>query len=356
MSKVLNVGVIGVGGIARVHMPGWAASPHAQVVAGADLSSDALSKWAKEHDVAVARCYGKPDDLLADPDVDIVDICTPSMYHAPLAIAALNAGKHVICEKPLAPTPKEILQMIDARDRSGKLLMTAQHQRFEGAAMALKKEVDDGFLGEVYYARAWILRRTQMPVGPGFVYKKNSGGGPCIDVGVHALDRALWLMGNPLPVRVTGVFGTHLARQPGAFSDWGGNVPADTDVEDFAAGFIRFDNGAALSLECSWLMHHPTNEEKLWLYGTQGGATLPDATLYRSDNEKKQRYDITLTKRDQPHKPHALECMEFAKAIVEGRPSPVPPEESLSVQRILAGLYESGSTGREVELSTNQSL
>ena len=124
MSK-LRVGVVGVGGIARTHMPGWAASEHAEVVAGSDVSQEALTRWGQEHDVK--KLHTDPEALFNDSDIDVIDVCTPSTYHAPLSIAALESGKHVICEKPLAPTPDEILRMIAARDKSSKMLMTAQH-------------------------------------------------------------------------------------------------------------------------------------------------------------------------------------------------------------------------------------
>lgn len=350
MSKILNVGVIGVGGIAGTHMPGWAASEHAKVAAGADLNTEVLTKWAKDHDVDAAKCYAKTEDLFADPDVDIIDICAPSNYHADLAIAALEAGKHVICEKPLAPKPADIERMIAARDKSGKMLMTAQHMRFIGSHIAAKKEIDAGRLGDIYHTRAWWLRRTELPARPGFIYKKNSGGGPCIDIGVHQLDLALWLIGNPKPVTVTGVSGKFVAGMPGAFSDWGGDVAPDMDVEDFAAGFVRFEDGTSLSLEVSWMMHHPKQEHPLWVYGNKAGLAVHDATVYESDNERRQRYDVKLTHTPQPHPPHATECMAFAEAIATGQPSPVPAEQSLDVQRILDGLYQSAEAKQEIRL------
>ena len=226
--KPLNVAVIGVGGIAKMHMPGWAASTNAQVVAGADISQEALDRWGKEFEVD--RLTTDANELIGDASIDIIDICTPNRYHADLAIAAMKAGKHVICEKPLAVTPDEIRRMIKARDASGKLLMTAQHMRFGGAAQALKAEIEAGALGEIYHGRSWWLRRAALPTGDGFILKKHSGGGPCIDIGVHTLDLALWMMGHPKPVSVTGVARRELASQKGAFSIWGGTVPAKIDV------------------------------------------------------------------------------------------------------------------------------
>jgi predicted dehydrogenase len=238
MGDKLQVAVVGVGGIAGAHMPGWKASEDAELVAGCDLNAEALAKWGAEH--GVEKLYADVEDLWRDDTIDIVDICTPNRYHAPLSIAALEAGKHVMCEKPLAPTPEEIRQMIAARDKAGKLLMTAQSARFAGNARAFKEEVDQGALGEVYHARCWTLRRAGVPVGPGFIQKKHSGGGPCIDMGVHMLDLALWWMGNPQPVSVSGIAVAPLAHQQGAFSEWGRvPIPPEYDVEDFAAGFVR---------------------------------------------------------------------------------------------------------------------
>lgn len=352
MTKTLKVGVIGLGGISNTHMPGWSASPHTEVVAGSDINPAVFETWRTKY--GISRFYENPADLINDPELDIVDICSPNMFHAEQAIAALGAGKHVICEKPLAPTPNEVRKMIAARNQSGKLLMTAQHFRFGGVARAMKAEIDTGILGDVYHARSWMLRRGFLPVRPTFIYKKNSGGGPTIDIGVHILDLTLWLMGHPKPVAVSGVARTALAKREGAFSQSGRTpIPQDIDVEDFAAAFVRFDTGATMILEVSWLLHHntPGEDSRVWLYGTEGGCEFPKAEFMRSNYDTRQYSNTQLTMTQDTTEPHALECMEFARAIVEGLPSPVPPEESLIVQTILDGIYRSQEAGREVEVS-----
>lgn len=353
MSKTLNVGVIGIGGIARTHMPGWAASEQAEVVAGSDINDKALAEWGRLH--GATKLSTDPADLFRDPDIDIIDICTPNMYHAPLAIAALEAGKHVICEKPLAPTPGEIKQMIAARDRAGKLLMTAQHFRFKGNSQAMKREIATGTLGDVYHARSWMMRRNGFIPSPTFYQKRHSGGGPCIDIGVHVLDLTLWLMGNPQPAVVTGVAKAPLVHLPGQFAAWTGAPvnSADWDVEDFAAAFVRFENGATLVLEVSWLLHHDIQGEdmQIWLYGTGGGAHWPKADFLASDFATRQLSNRTLKLTKDPMEPHALECVEFARAVAEGAPSPVPAEQSLQVLAILDGIYRSQQSGGEVKLS-----
>jgi predicted dehydrogenase len=333
-------------------MPGWGASEHAKVVAGADIRSDALQLWGEQW--GVQRLTTDSAELIDDPEIEIIDICTPNNYHAPLAVAALRAGKHVICEKPLAPTPSEIRDMIAARDASGKLLMTAQHFRFRGSSRAMKAEIDGGALGDIYHARSWLLRRAAAPTRPGFIMKQHSSGGPCIDIGVHILDLTLWFMGNPKPVSVTGVARAELAHQPGAFSVWGGPIPSSFDVEDFAAAFVRFENGATLILEVSWMLHHETGDGaadmQMWLYGTQGGSHWPRCEVYESNNETMQHYNRVLRITRDTLEAHALECVEFAQAVAGGGPSPVPAEESLQVMAILDGVYRSQETGGEVRI------
>lgn len=352
MSKALKVGLIGVGGISHTHMPGWAASDHAEVVAGADINDVALKAWGTKH--GVTHLHTKIDDLLANPDIDIVDICTPNMYHTPLVIAALEAGKHVLCEKPLAPTPADIQKIIQAKNKAGKEVMTGQHFRFKGVSQAMKQEIAAGVLGDVYHARAWMLRRNAFIPTPTFIHQKHSGGGACIDIGVHILDLTLWLMGNPKPISVSGTARTELAMQEGQFSIWakGSEVPNSWDVEEFANAFVRFENGATLMLEVSWLLHHDTPKEdmQMWLYGSDGGCHWPKAEFLSSNLEAKQLTNRSLQLTDDVMEPHAFECFEFARALAEGRPSPVPPEEALQVMSILNGIYQSQEEGREVRL------
>ncbi len=350
MRDKLKVGIIGVGGIANAHMPGWTENPYAEIVAGSDISQPHLDAWGERY--SIGRLTTDPNELINDPSIDIIDICTPNNYHVPLAIAAMKAGKHVLCEKPLAPTPAAVRDMIRTRDETGRMLMTAQHFRFSGTAKAMKAEIDTGALGEIYHARGWMLRRAAVPTGPGFILKEKATGGACIDIGVHILDLTLWFMGNPKPISVTGVARSELAHLPGVFSIWGGNVPKEIDVEEFASAFVRFENGATLILEVSWLLHHDTEGEdmQVWLYGKAGGAHWPKCEVYQSNYSTRQIYNrkLTLTKNIRP--PHAQECIEFAEAIVEGKPSPVPAEQSLQVMTILDAVYRSQDAGREIKL------
>ena len=224
---------------------------------------------------------------------------------------------------------------------------------------ALKREIDAGALGEVYHARGWMLRRSAYIPTPTFVYRTNAGGGATIDIGVHILDLLLWMMGNPRPISVSGVARTELSTREGAFSVWHpAAMPRDMDVEEFAAAFVRFDNGATLMLEVSWALHHetPVEDMQMWLYGREGGAHWPSAKLLSTGYNTRQLYTNQLEVTGDLMPPHALECMAFAEALADGRPSPVPPEQSLQVTEILDAIYRSQATGREIRLDEEAAL
>ena len=348
MTKKLKVAIIGLGIIARLHAEGWRESPLAEVVAGCDTNPEVFKNWEKEF--GIKKFSTDPTELINDPEIDIIDICSPNRFHPSQTIAALEAGKHVMCEKPLAPTVSEIREMINARDKSGKLLMTAHHFRFTGTARALKAEIDSGALGKIYHARSWWLRRAGAPIRPSLIYKSQAFAGVGIDLGVHMIDLTLWLMGNPRPTSVTGVARTEIARQTGAFSLWGGDIPLDFDVDEFSAAFVRFENGASLVIEVSWLLHHTSDQDDVqtWLYGDKAGAHWPSCVIYETNNLHKQQYNRALKLVEDKIRPHYLECIEFAEAVKAGGPSPVPAEQSLQVGQILEALYQSQETGREV--------
>ena len=209
MSKI-KVGIIGVGGIAKLHVPGWHLSEHAELIAGSDINKSTLEDWGNTNQIK--KLYLDPLDMINDPDIDVIDICAPNNYHCDLAIKAMQAGKDVLCEKPLAPNASQIKKMIEVRDQTKKKLMCAQHFRFRKDSQLIKDQSKS--IGSIYHARSWMLRRNFLPVSLGFLKKENSGGGPCIDIGVHVLDLTLWFMNNPEPLSVTGVSKTELAKQP----------------------------------------------------------------------------------------------------------------------------------------------
>ena len=348
-NRKLRVGIIGTGGISGLHFQGWQKLPDCEIVACYDLSPEAAKKRAEEF--GVPDTYKTAQALLARKDIDVVDVCTPNRFHRKYAVAALNAGKHVLCEKPLALTPREVDAMIAAAKKRKRKLMCAQHQRFQASSEALKQYLTKPGIGEVYYTRAWYLRRRQLPTRPGFIYKKQSGGGPCIDVGVHILDLALYMMGNFEPVSVFGMSVTKLAKRRETWSewDWGCFDKKGLDVEDFAAGMVRFADGAMLSLECSWMANiKPRGYQSIDLLGTKAGAKWPECEIY--DHTDRDYMDTKIDVRDRGEEAHHAEVRHFAEAIMGGKPVPVPPEQSRAVMAILDGLYRSQKTGHEVRL------
>ena len=343
----LQVGVIGVGGIGHdQHLPGWLKVPFAEVTAIADLSPEALDRVHKVF--PIPHRFLDWRDLVALPDLDIVDICTPNRTHAPMTLAALEVGKHVLCEKPLAITSAEVRGIRDAADRADRLVMAAQHFRFDPATKQVKALIDGGMLGEIYYARAQWLRRRLLPPRSTFIEKRLSGGGPAFDIGVHVLDLAYWFMGAPEPVTVSAFVDAKLAHRKDITSAWGEWNRDQIDVEDFAAGFVRFATGAALTLETSWLAFQPERETiRIQCYGTRGGALWPDGIISGETNQTP--WDLRVQDGAKGN-PHHEEILQFALAVRDGLPSPVPLLETLNVTRILEGFYRSAQAGKEVTL------
>ena len=348
--KTLRVGMIGCGGISRIHFEGWKSYEGAEVVACTDIVQDAAEARAKEFDVADVEKSATA--LLKRKDIDAVDICTANRSHKPITIQALKSGKHVLCEKPFALTGKEVDEMISAAKTSRKKLMCAQHMRFSAEALAMKEYIDENPLGEIYYGRAWYNRRRQLPARDTFIYKKLSGGGPCIDVGVHILDLALHLMGNFEPVSVTGIAVNKIAPRPESFTEfeWGNFDKKGMDVEDFAAGLIRFKNGAALSLECSFMLNQKNGSDMaVSLFGDKAGIAYPQLEAYDCTSNHYRETKITARNRKPEAHQYAIHC--FADAVLgKAKAVPVLPEQSRAVIAILEGLYKSAKSGKEVKL------
>ncbi|MBI5724526.1 MAG: Gfo/Idh/MocA family oxidoreductase [Planctomycetes bacterium] len=347
--RKLKVGMLGAGGISRVHCEGWAKLPDCELAAITDLSKDACQTRAKEFNIP--NIDATPQEMFAREDLDIIDIVVPNRFHCPFTISALQAGKHVLCEKPLALSVAEVDEMIAAAEKTGKKLMCAQHMRFEPKSQSIKEYMARRPLGEIYYARAWYLRRRQLPCTPGFMYRKNAGGGCCIDVGVHVLDLALFLMDNFSPASVSGISVTKLAKQADSWSEWGQIDRENIDVEDFAAGFIRFQDGSALSLECSFMLNmKPRSYSTIDLFGTLGGLKWPDCEFV--DHTSKDFIDVKMEVREDKAwgTAHHAEIREFAQAVRNDKPVPVPPRQTRAVIAILEGLYQSARTGKEVNL------
>ncbi|MFI5357452.1 MAG: Gfo/Idh/MocA family protein [Opitutales bacterium] len=346
-TRKFRVGIIGGGGIAQaVHIPGWKNLPEVEIGGIADVSPTTARQAA-----AAAGAAGVFTDFrdLLKLDLDAVDVCVPNKAHTPAVLAALESGRHVICEKPLATTTDEVREMGELADDKKLKLMTAQHQRFTEGGVAVKAWVDAGNVGETYHARVRAMRRAWLPPRIGFIDETLSGGGPCMDIGVHALDLCLWLMGFPKPVRVSGTAKTVFAKGHTMPNMWGEWDRERYTVEDFASGFVHFDNGATLVLEAAWMCHQDENEELLaQLFGTKGGVKWPDTRFATVVNQT--HVQGTLTNPVAVPHPHWNEIAAFHDSVVNHKPSPVPWTETIKVIGILEAIYASSKAGREVDV------
>ena len=355
MAATLKIGIIGAGGIMRgAHMPGWKITPDCEVVAVCDSNRATAEAFAKDFGIAADRIFTDFQQLVEVTGLDVVDIATPNRFHTPAVLAALARKLHVICEKPLAVTTAEVREMAAAAKSAGKLLMTGQNMRWGGSGQALKQFADSGALGDIYHARIHAVRRNWLPPAPTFIDTAISGGGPCMDIGVHALDLGLWLMGFPEPVRVSGTTMVNFAKGNDIPGGWGEWDRARFTVEDFASGFIHFANGATMVLEASWLQHQQEQEDfSARLFGKKASVHWPSGD-YASvvggalvDGKIKEKGGLKPS--------HQEEILAFVDAIRTGKPSPVPVEQTLKVISILEGIFESGRTGREVVLAAAKS-
>jgi len=344
MAKTIRVGVIGAGTIAPAHLRSYQQVPQAEVVAVCDIDKGRAKEAAAKF--SLPNVFTDFRQMLKGDLVDAVSVCTPNDCHAPQSIAALRAGKHVLCEKPLAMNGRQARQMVAAAQQAKRILMTAQCMRYSGAAQAMKQMVDDGRFGQLYFGKAMLLRRTGIPRG-WFQDKVQAGGGPLLDIGVHVLDLMWYLMGRPQPVSAFGVTFDLLGKSGQGMGGWGVNYnPKKFSVEDLAAAILRFRNGAAISLEASWAAH--TGDTFLVrVMGTKGGAQLnPDFALYEMAG--KTKLDVTPTP---PQLDGYLgECRHFIECLLAGKEPISPGSQSVIVVDMLDAIYKSAATGKLVTL------
>lgn len=349
----LRVAAVGTGNIFRsIHLPAWLANPEIELVAVCDAYRPGAQKIADEH--GIADVYDDYRDVIARDDVDVVGICTPNLYHSEVSVAALQAGKHVFCEKPDAINPAEAVKMAEAAKTSGKTLMVMRNNRYRPVSQFLRSYVEAGHMGDIYTGRCGWLRRRGIPgKGGWFTTKELSGGGPLIDLGVHMIDLAIWIMGNPKPVAVSGSVYTKFANSELSDSVHSafGNKQADGtfDVEDLATGFIRFENGASLQIEFSWASNVETEERFVELRGTKAGFTLrnDDLKLFTEIEGTLCNIVPQLPKDGGGHRNNINHFVD----VVRGRARPIfTPEQGVDMIHILSAIYESAQTGREVRL------
>jgi predicted dehydrogenase len=344
-SDRIRVGIIGAG-IGAFHARGYSKCPAAQIEAICDLDTDRAGKLAAEF--GVKKVFSDYRVMLDQEKLDAISVCTPNHLHAKVAVDALQAGCHVLCEKPLSVNAEEGKKIVQAAYKAKTKFMVGMNNRFRGDAQVLKQYIEAGELGDIYYARCAWIRRSGIPgMGSWFTQKQFAGGGPLIDIGVHALDLTLYLMGNPKP---SSVFGTTFAKfgpKGKGLGAWGTHIKGGKfDVEDLAVAQIRFKNGAVLAMEASWAQHIEKDRMYAEVYGDKAGGTLEPLRIF---TEKfGQKTDIT------PQFPNVVshdKCVEHFVDCIRLDKQPIPTgDQALDVMKILDAVYTSSKTGESVKI------
>jgi predicted dehydrogenase len=358
MSKV-RVGVVGVGSIAQMaHLPHYAKDAEVEIVALADPETERVGEYARSFPGQFDRPEPRVFDSLAamagalGSQIDAVSICTPNLSHVELAREALAAGWHVLLEKPMGTVVTDVEELVSIAERSGKMLMIGQSHRYRDDVEAIKRFIDAGDLGAIYFAKTRILRRRGTPSG-WFTDLSRSGGGPLMDIGVHALDLTWWLTGARKPLTVSGFLHRGIGQDhPSFVRRWTAQMAGNADneiytTEDFAAGFIRLEGGLALEMEVSWALNGPEDDAlKVEIFGSKGGVSLDPLRFYGMSHG----ILTTTTPTVGPGSLYEREISHFLTCVRTGRKPLSPPEEGLQVVRMLAALGESSNLGREVSL------
>jgi len=358
MSKKVKVGIVGCGAIVEgKYLRGLGSIPELEMVAFCDIIPERAENIRKKFNAPDAKIYVDYKELLKDESIDVIHVCTPNSSHAPISIAASNAGKHVMCEKPMATSYAEAKAMCDAAKNAGKLLTIGYQYRCYPEALYLKEMCEKDELGDIYFAKAHAVRRRGVPTWGVFLKEEEQGGGCLIDIGTHAIDMTLWMMNNYKPKSVMGTTYKKLNDKPDCGNIFGPWDPKDFTVEDSAFGFIVMENGATIILESSWALN--TNDEKescCSLSGTKAGAHMwGGLTIVTDKNGKMIDYKPNFDDGAIKYVPGVVvlsaeerEARTFYDAILYGKELRVKPEQALAVTQILEAIYESSKTGKPV--------
>lgn len=365
----LQIGFIGCGGIAhQKHFPGMKPMD-VDMAAFCDIIPERATQAAEKYGCTGAKVYTDYRELLKDPTIDAVHVLTPNVSHCEISVAALEAGKHVLCEKPMAATVADAQKMLDARDKSGKMLTIGYQYRHFHVNKTAKQVVDDGWLGEIYYAEATNLRRRGVPTWGVFTDKEKQGGGPLIDIGTHSLDLTLFMMNNYEVDYVVGTsfekLGRLLDEKTQGQTNWRGQKdvwnPETYEVEDSAMGHIKMKNGAVINLRTSWAINickdaGGNGQATILLAGTKGGLdTIEQRVRLNHVVAGQQTLSYVGEKVEEfmpgfsmGEAPPSQECVIWVNALKGEGELFVTADQAFIVTKILAAVYESSKTGKQV--------
>ncbi len=344
--KTLKIGFIGTGFIGQLQMNLLKKVAGADVVGAADIKESARLAAT---DLGVAQTFETYQKMLkALPDIEAVSVCTPNGLHLEHTVAALDAGKDVMVEKPMAMNAREGRKMLDAAKRNKKKLIVGFQHRFEPRSKMIRDQIVAGDFGKILYVRAQALRRRGIPSWGVFGQKKLQGGGPMIDIGVHCLEAAHYLIGSPKPISATGSTFTYLGNKPmKALAPWGAWDYKTYTVEDLAVGMIRFDTGTALTIESSFAAHIERDIWNITIMGEKAGANWESSQIFTDHGGYLMNCTVpTLGKWDH----FEYKMQHFVEVCRDGRANEVPGEHGLMVQKMLDAVYASAEQGREVRI------
>ncbi|MBQ8441604.1 MAG: Gfo/Idh/MocA family oxidoreductase [Clostridia bacterium] len=354
--KKTRIGIIGCGGIANgKHMPALKKVDDCEMVAFCDIVPERAEKAAADYGIEGAKAYTDYKELLKDQTIDVIHVLTPNRSHSFITVDALEAGKHVMCEKPMAINSAEAKKMLDAAERTGKLLTIGYQNRFRPDSIYMKQEAKDGTFGDIYYAKATALRRRAVPTWGVFLNEYEQGGGPLIDIGTHALDLTLWVMNNYKPKYCVGTTYHKLNKDTNQGNAWGNWDPEKFTVEDSAFGFIVMENGATIVLESAWALNTLDRREAVTsVCGTLAGGDMLDGLRINGIRNNVQ-YTLTpnfkgsgaaFNDAKKGETASELEARLWIAAVRGGAAPITKPEQAFCVTRILEGIYESAKTGK----------
>lgn len=362
----LKIGFIGCGGIAfDKHLPGMASQrDRIDMYAFCDIIPERAEEARAKYGCEGAKVFTDYRELLACPEIYAVHVLTPNVKHCEISCAAMEAGKHVISEKPMAATYADALKMYETHLRTGKLLTVGYQYRHMDANKAMKSYVDTGALGEIYYAEATAWRRRGIPTWGVFTNKAEQGGGPLIDMATHALDLTLWMMNNYEVASVTGASFAKIgpcAKEGELANDFGPWDPSKYELEDSAMGFVRMKNGALINVRCSWAMNLIPKEGMVRLCGTKGGLETAGFGEVTANHVVANRcVDTKIATRNMFARhgggidrnpmvmPQDAEAKIWVDALLGQGELFVTPEQALTVTKILDAIYESAKTGKTI--------
>jgi len=351
MNNKIKIGIIGTGSISNEHINSYLKNPNVELYAFCDINEEHLNTMSEKY--GVTKKFTNMNEMLSLKEIDAVSVCTWNSAHAPCVIAALNTGKHVMCEKPMATSAEDARAMKAAADKNGKLLMIGFVRRYGNDCELLEDFISTGYFGDLYYAKATYLRRKGSP-GGWFGDKSRSGGGPLIDLGVHVIDLVRYLMGNPKPVSIYGATFKKLFDRKNVKDEVGYTSSSKTDndifdVEDLVTAMIRFDNGAVLSIESSFSLNIKNDEGKIELFGTKAGAKLdPDLQLFTEVNGYMANVNLNTSTALSFNGLFAKEIDHFVSCVKDGIPCKSPAQDGVDIMTIIDAIYESAKTGHEV--------